>query len=424
VRDPTVPGLAVRVTDKGQKTFVLVARFPGSENPTRRALGEYAPLMGAELKAAKQRYQALPAEDREKLSFDEYLLRTYGAVTLASAREKARIWRQQIKSGVDPVTAETRLREAAQAAASNTFEAMAEKFISRQLPTQRRGHVVERILRKEIMPHWKARPIGDLTHRDVREVIDMVIERGARTYAHNVFDAARAVFGFAVDRGIIELSPCALLKPSKIIGAKAIRIRVLSDDELRAVWAAAGEVGYPFGPLVRTLMLTGCRLNEVACACWREFELEKRVWTIPAERFKSNAQHVVPLADDMMILLEGLPQFQRGDHVFSTTFGEKPVSGFSKAKARIDERVGNIPPWTFHDCRRSVRSRLSELRIPEHVAELAIGHALNGLARIYDQHRYQEEVREALTLWAVRLRSIVEPPPSNVINIQQKAIAP
>jgi integrase len=249
------------------------------------------------------------------------------------------------------------------------------------------------------------------------------VDRGAPAYARNVLDAIRAVFGFAIDRGALEVSPCAMLKPARIAGAKRIRTRVLDDGELRAVWEAVGGFPYPFGPMVQALMLTGGRLNEVAGARWREFDLGKRAWTIPPERFKSDTQHVVPLSDDMMALLANLPQWTKGDHLFSATYGVKAVSGFSKAKARIDERVGVIPRWTFHDVRRTVRTRLSELRVPEPIAELVIGHGRKGLARVYDQHKYVDEMREALDRWATRLRSITSSPPDNVVALH-KAVAP
>jgi len=423
VYDTEVRGFGVHVL-KSQLSFVLVARPPGRKQPTRMALGEYAGLTPTEHKAADRRYKALPADERAKLSFDEYLLQTYGPVTLAGGREKARLWKRHLRAGIDPRVVEARERATAQAAAGNLFGAVTENFITRELSKQRRGHVVERILRKEVLPGWKGRPIADVGHRDVREVVDKVVERGAPRYAHNVFDAIRAVFAFAVDRGILDASPCAMLKPAKIIGAKAIRTRVLSDSELRAVAAVANELDYPFGRLVQVLLLTGCRLNEVAGARWPEFDLEARTWTIPAERFKSGAQHVVPVADDLMAVLDGLPRFHRGDHLFSSTFGQTPVSGFAKAKARIDKRVGAVPRWTFHDIRRTVRTRLAELRVPDHIAEIVIGHARKGLARIYDQHKYAAEVRDALTLWAARLHSIVSPPPAtNVVEMQQHKAA-
>jgi integrase len=433
IYDTEVPGFGVHVLQT-QLSFLIVARPPGREQPTRMPLGEYAPLTDAEQRAAKQRYGALPAEERAKLSLDEYLLQAFGATTLAAARTKARIWRNQLRSGIDPRAIEAEARATARAAAGSTFEVVLEKFVARELPKQRRGHVVERMLRNEVLPHWKARPIASIDSRDVRMITDKVTERG-RAYGRNVFDAIRAVFSFAVDHGDLDgPSPCSGLKPVRVIGKRAIRTRVLDDSELVKVWAAAGELGYPYGPLVKMLMLTGCRLNEVAGARWGEFDLEKRTWTVPAERFKSGTQHIVGLADDAMALLAELPRFSKGDHLFSAGFGVRPVSAFSKAKLRIDQRVGAIPEWVFHDIRRTVRTRLSGLvvvehdvggrkvqeRIPETICEMVIGHGRKGLQRVYDQHKYVDEMREALALWAARLRSIVTPPPPNVVAMPPK----
>jgi integrase len=148
------------------------------------------------------------------------------------------------------------------------------------------------------------------------------------------------------------------------------------------------------------LLLTGQRRNEVARARWCEFDLSNRLWTIPAERYKSKVTHVVPLSDAMMELLEQLPRWSwTGDFLFSTTGGRLPIGGFSKSKRRLDTAMG-VEGFVLHDLRRTVRTRLSELRIPEHVAEMVIGHSKRGLARVYDQHRYIEEMRAALKAWA------------------------
>jgi integrase len=422
VYDDVVPGLGAHKLQT-QVSFVLVARAPGAKYPTRMPIGEYSPLTDAEQRAAKAKYAALPTEQRSRLGFDEYVLQTYGATTLIAAREKARKWRMMLKAGVDPRTVEARERAAAQAAASNRFKTVCEQYIARELPTQRCGARVARVLRTQVLPHLGARPIADISHRDVIAVTDAIVMRGARAFARNVFDAIRGVFSFAVARGIVAASPCAMIKPSKIIGAKAIKTRVLDDGELRRVWAAAGAAAYPFGDLVRALMLTGTRLNEMAGARWREVDLERRVFVVPAERFKSNVPHMIPISDDLLALFEGLPRFQRGDHLFSASFGERPVTGFSWGKRQIDARVGAIPPWSYHDLRRTFRTKLSELRVPEPICELAVGHSKRGLIKVYDQHRFEVELREAFDAWAARLRSIVTPPPDNVVHMQ-KAGAP
>ena len=181
---------------------------------------------------------------------------------------------------------------------------------------------------------------------------------------------------------------------------------------------SAEHLGYPSGPLTRLLMLTGARLNEVAGARWQEFDMKGCLWTVPAQRFKSNATHLVPLTDAAVALLQSLPQWKQGDALFSTTGGIKPVNGFSKTKDRLDNlmaaELGARPPsWVFHDIRRTVRTQFSRLRIPTEVAELIIGHGKKGLARVYDQHEYLDEMREALEVWAARLQAIIAAPPSN-----------
>jgi integrase len=178
---------------------------------------------------------------------------------------------------------------------------------------------------------------------------------------------------------------------------------------------ATERLRYPFGPLFRLLLLTGCRVNEIARARWRE--INGSLLTIPAERFKSDAQHLVPLTKEALALVNEIPKFTKGDYLFSTTFGEKPVSGFSKAKARLDQLMGHSEPFKLHDLRRTVRTRLASLKVPDSVAEMVIGHGKRGLGRVYDQHRYVDEMQEALELWAGLLRDIVTPLPENVVRL-------
>src|SRR5262249_47194462 len=176
--------------------------------------------------------------------------------------------------------------------------------------------------------------------------------------------------------------------------------------------------GYPYGPLGKMLLLTAARHSEVSGARWPEFDLNTKVWTVPAERFKSDAPHRVPLTDDVLALLSTLPRFNRGDYVFSMCWGESPTRINHVAKARLDQVVG--PGWVIHDLRRTVRTHLAALRIPDHIAEMVLGHAKRGLQRIYDQHTYETEVREALELWAARLRTILEPTPAKVVPLTER----
>src|SRR5262249_48119435 len=153
---------------------------------------------------------------------------------------------------------------------------------------------------------------------------------------------------------------------------------------------------------------------------------DKMLWVIPPERFKSNETHLVPLTKDLVSILESLPRFN-DDFLFSAKLGKTPVSSFTQPKHLIDAGMesvlGKTPPeWITHDIRRTVRTRLASLRVADVVAEMVIGHGRKGIQRVYDQHTYEQEMREALELWAARLRGIVTPPPDNVVNLKRKKV--
>jgi integrase len=178
------------------------------------------------------------------------------------------------------------------------------------------------------------------------------------------------------------------------------------------------------GPYIRLLLLTGARKTEASDACWPEFEpLDEKLWTIPEARFKSSVTHRSALSKDAVALLRELPRWEGSQLVFSFD-GEKPFNCYSKVKSRLDvlvnEALGREANWQLHDLRRTVRTRLAGLGVPDTVAEQIIGHGRKGLARVYDQHQYEGEQRDALERWAARLRSIVTPPPENVVDIEER----
>lgn len=229
------------------------------------------------------------------------------------------------------------------------------------------------------------------------------------------------LFDWTIARNIygLEHSPTDRLKTVRIIGKRKTRERVLNDDEIRKVWAAAEAEGYPFGPALRLLLLSGCRLSEIAKAEWREIDPVRRVLTIPAQRYKVNQQHVVALSDMAWEIVEGLPRYVNGDFLFSVTGGVSPVCGWYLPKRRLDAASG-VRGWQIHDLRRTYRTRLAELRVPDTVAELALGHARKGIAGVYDRHRYVDEIRAANEAWADRLRSILAGP-SNIVRAKFRA---
>jgi integrase len=442
--DTKLPGFGVRVgddTDKarpgkaGRIAFILYTRYPGHASPARRVLGQY------------------------------------GAITLEQARAKAGDWLEAIRKGIDPRAEEAREREAAAKAAAatiaNSFAAVAEDFIREVAvgadpakPKQRRGNAVAGDIRRTLIPVWGPRPITEITRHEVRSLIEqvrdlgtdgMLVARGIKgrkgkrrpmpSQAGHVLAYAKQIFSWALDRGDygLDASPCGDLKAKNIVGKKKSRDRILSDDELFALWRAAGRLPYPHGPVYKILALTGLRLNEAADAAWPEFDLPNKIWTIPAERMKGKNDdaraHAVPLTSEILAILEKLPRFKRGKFLFSTTGGKSPVWMNAKVKDRIDRRMlrtlralarrrgddpasVELPHWTPHDIRRTVRSNLSRLRIEEVVREAVLAHRRPGMAGVYDHHDYFDEKRAALDLWAARLRSIVNPPPANVVKLR------
>jgi integrase len=165
------------------------------------------------------------------------------------------------------------------------------------------------------------------------------------------------------------------------------------------------------------LLITGQRKSEVAQARWSEFDLTKKLWTIPAARMKSDAAHVVPLSDAAIKVLATLPRFEGGDYLFSVN-GAKPVNGFAKAKITLDRLMKVDQAFRIHDLRRTMRTGLSAIPgVSDLVRELCIAHTKPGLHRVYDQFSYLEEKRFAFDSWAARLQAIIEPPPDNVVAI-------
>jgi integrase len=450
--DAVVPGFGVRVTDKADekgraanRTFILLARFPGSNNPTRRSLGGY-PLL-----------------------------------SLESARNKAREWLELVQKGIDPAEAEARQRAeryqaieaaaeeekrkeaAAKIRASLTFGVAIEEYFTRHLKGQRTAHQTERDIRRELLPLWKERPIDEITRADVVAVIEAISDRPAPYMARQIFSHIRTFFNWAINRGAypgLNASPCDRLSPSKLVGAAKARKRVLTDEELFAYWRAAGRLGYPFGPLFRLLALTGGRRDEIAdmqgaelhpqiarllrsrkdgeAIDWRQVDDAIKLLTVPPERFKGETPHLIPLTRGALQIMETLPIFSGGDYLLSSTFGERPISGFSKAKARLDglmlltlkalarlrtedPRHLQMKPFVNHDLRRTLRTRLSALRVPENVAELIVGHSKKGMVRVYDQHHFLDEMREALEKWASLLAKIVSSPDLSYLKSQKRS---
>jgi integrase len=391
IYDAVVPQFGVMSTDKGSHSFIVYARFGTSKSPSHRTI---APV---------------------------------GRITLAEARAKGEEWAKAAAQGIDP--AEEARKAKAAAEGRKTFGDLAEVFIARHIRKQRRAADSEREIRNWILPKLGKHPLAEITRKQVASLIGEIRDRPAPGLAHNVFGHIRRFYSWLLSQpeyeDLLAVSPCDRIRAKDLIGEKKPRQRVLSDDELRAVWAASDKMGYPWGNFYKLLLLTGCRKTEASEARWSEFgDLKAKLWTIPESRFKSDRKHIIPLSLDAVALLADMPRWTEGDFVFSTREGRIPLNSFSKAKTRLDVLVaaelGRVPePFVIHDLRRTMRTRLSQLRVSTEVAELVIGHSLKGLHAVYNQHDFLDERREALDQWGARLRAIVTPPPENVVPMKR-----
>jgi integrase len=400
VMDTVVRGFGVRVTDKGVRTYILQARFPGYKSPGRREIGRV------------------------------------GILTLEAAREKARAWTVLIKRGLDPAIVEAREREENALRRANTFASVCEDYIAVKLGTVRYGPEVEKRMRKYLIPPFKETPITEIT--DIAIISKVVTPRLRKTpsMARKLLNDVKTFLTWTVDQRVygLKISPAVSVKTARVVGPIKPRQRVLTNVELRALWIAANRTPYPVGPLYRTLILTALRLKEAGETSRPEWDLQAGVWTIPAERMKGKLPHAVPITDELREIAGFFPN--RGSFLFSYESGRKAIS-FGHAKNRIDVEMlkvlreiavesGEDPEtvelahWTNHDIRRTVRTRLSRLKVLGDAREALLAHVKPGIERVYDVHDYFDEKREALEVWAAELRRIAEPTPDNVVPMRRE----
>jgi integrase len=399
--DSVVPQLMLRVMSSRHRSFYLLARFPGFSHPTRRKLGDF---YDGDL-------SVLDEPDPDILD------RPGAALSLAEARDKARIWLGLIARGRDPgaerkaAAVAVKTKESAQReAAKHAFERVASAWVARKCAGLKQELEIGRIIEREFTSRWRGRPVADISREDYRLAIREIAER-APYQAYNALGHLRRLLDWAEQSGEFGgfVSPLKAIKPSSWIDAKKQpRSRILSAPELSQVWHAAVTMGYPWGDCIRLLILTGQRLREIADLSWPEIALDDKVITIPAKRMKGKAAHEVPLAPQALALLKSLPRWT-GPYVFSLTGGVRPVGGFNRTKQKLDELSGVIG-WVIHDVRRSARSNFSALPFPDEVREAVLDHKPGGIRRVYDLHKWTTEKMALLTAWEARLAAIVDTP--------------
>jgi integrase len=395
---------------------------------------------GAKSFAVRYRYAGAP----RKLT-----LGAFPAITLEAARDIGGKALRVAAEGRDPAREKQAAkgdakRQAAKAIRDkrDLFENVAREFIERHAMKQNRETTWRETARilglrpspddpaelvdigGDVMPAWRGRKIQDITKRDVIALLDTVRDR-APVMANRNLAAVRKLFNWCLARDIIQVSPCTLIDPPAL---ESSRNRVLCDDELRLVWNAADGEGWPFGPLVKLLILTGQRLGEVSGMQWSELNLANRLWVLPAPRVKNNELHEVPLSDAAVAIIEALPRIKTAEGVVFAARRGAALSSFSRAKNRIDDAVAKankgipLANWVFHDLRRTMASGMAPLGTQLHVVEKILNHSSGtfaGVAGVYQRYDFYNEKRIALAAWASHVESVVSGKhPANVVALR------
>ena len=364
VWDAKVTGFGLRIEASERKTFVAKYRFKGQ--------------------------QRMVTLDR------------YPSSTLAEARAKAQAIIGRAQNGEDPN--HTDLLPTKSGSFAFALETYFEKHCATAL-RQNTRHEVERALRREFLPPWKQRDIGDITKKDLVAILDGILGRGTPSAANHAFAYINHFFNWAVSRGVIVGSPCQGLS---LPAAKVSRERVLSDHELSIIWHQAAKTAYPFGSIVQLLILTGQRRGEVTAMCWSQIDFENRIWTLPPELTKNSREHNLPLSDPALRILENVPRLSE-NFVFPAR-GSKTTSfsGFSKSKRKLSDACG-IDNWTLHDLRRTVATGLARANTQPHVIEKILNHSsgtISGVAAVYNRFQYIDEIRDALNKWSEHVMAL------------------
>jgi integrase len=339
------------------------------------------------------------------------------AISLAAAREAAQAILGDVAKGRDPAAdrkqAASEAKEKAEAAAL-TLGALIDKWENRHLIEKRPGYAAEatRALRFGFKKHLKS-PAAALTPKTAKAILNAIADDGKKATARLTSAYGRACYGWAIGKDLLAENPFAGIK----LDAVASRERVLSDEELMAVWdATKGPSAY--NAIVRMLILTGQRREEVAGMTWGEIAPDLSTWTIPAGRTKNGVAHIVPLPAQAQAIVSSAHRMAKDDadgkadgepeFVFPGRAGA--FNGFSKAKTTLDEDSG-VADWRLHDLRRTMATGLQKLGVRLEVTEAVLNHVSGsraGVVGIYQRHEWAEEKRAALNAWGEHVAAIVE----------------
>jgi integrase len=407
IPDGGCPGLYIIVQPSGHKSWALRFRRPGDRRPAKLVLG------------------SVHAKTDRSLDPDPVI---GGHLTLASARRLVAELKHQIAQGKDPAAAH--LAEKRRTFATDAFGSAARDFIDQHARKQtRRWREQARLLGLRpteegfeaidggLCDRWRGRPLSEIGEDEVFRLIDEARSRGvpglgrragpSEARARALHSALSSMFGWLMEKRRVKINPLAALKRP---AAPRARDRVLNAVEVRKFWSAADAVGEPFGAVLKLLLLTGCRLNEVGGMRSSELSDDATVWSLPSARTKNRRSHIVPLPPLARDILAGVRRMPNERGFIFTTNGRTPVSGWSKIKKRADLAMGPVAPWRIHDLRRTAATGMAEIGIPPHIVEAALNHisgARASVAGTYNRAQYSTEKKAALERWADHVLGLI-----------------
>jgi integrase len=357
-----VAGLALRVREGGSRKFVFHYRWAG--RPQRITIGDA------------------------------------GAWSLDKARARARELRVMVDGGKNP--AETRAAAKIEAAKRPTLlSALVVSYIEHvQAKLKPRTHIeTKRYLEHYFKPLHNL-PVGAIERRDVAACLQGIAKNKGNVTADRARSSLSAMFAWGIGEGLAEENPVA---GTNRRSDDDPRTRVLSDAEMVKLWHGLPSTQY--GAIVRLLALTGCRREEIGALSWKEIDFGERKITLPAERTKNGNEHVVPLSDLALNILESQKRILGRPFVFG--WDANGFTDWSKSKDKLNTVLKFEKPWTLHDIRRTVRTGLGRLGVAPHIAEAILNHLPPRLTRTYDTYRYESEKRAALDAWDARIKLIL-----------------
>jgi integrase len=395
VWDDELPGFGLRLRAGGSRSWVF-----------QYALGD------------KQRRLSLGAATPESFR----TVRDNDAKVKLGIREQAAQLHAKVKLGQDPAGDKTEARKRA----GDTFETIARRFLAAKKPDMRPGSYDQ--IRRHIELYAKALNglhMAKISRRDIATAIGAVKENSGAVTSNRVRSTLSALFSWALSEGIDGIEGNPVINTNK--SEEKPRDRVLKDFELRAIWKHAGEDHY--GAIIRLLMLTGQRADEIAALRWSE--ITETAIDLPSERTKNKRPHIIPLSDSAVGILAEQPRRTENDGklrelVFG--IGQQGFSGWSRCKERLDERIAKelgkpLDHWTPHDLRRTASTLMNDrLGVLPHVVEAILNHvsgSKGGVAGVYNKALYLRERTEALNLWAGHLMAIIENRESNVTPLRR-----